>query len=142
MIAFREADNKDMFTVMDIRNSGRELMTHDTHEITYEEQYDWWRSPRRQEYKIWLVELDIATLPLYTIGFCAIHNTWITVCLYPEYRGKGYAIEIYEFLAKQADELWTELRRNNLSLLYAALNAGFVACKQEDGIVTLRKEDT
>lgn len=144
-LIFREATDNDMYDVMDIRNSGREYMTNDTSLITPEQQYDWWMTKDANRYRIWLVtspNLDLIydnivnalkftkTGEEIIIGFCMIRYMdnglfWGTLAVYPDWQGVGYGTMIYEFLIQQAEQIWLEIRADNIASLRAAQKAGF-----------------
>lgn len=122
----REANDLDMLEIMRIRNSGREFMTHYTAKITPEEQIEWWYSPMRQSAYIWIAEIDNEP-----IGFCMIREMidsgrmYGTLAVLPEHRGKGIGTQLYQFMRNITDELWIEIRNDNLASMNAALRAGF-----------------
>lgn len=160
-VAFRIARDDDMYEVMYIRNTARQYMTHHTKEITPEQQYDWWTTKDDNQYRIWLVTLPLRELPQYSrideddeaiIGFCMIRampegHYYGTLAVLPEYRGKGIGTAIYRFMTNVVNELWIDIRADNIPSIRAATNAGFefaYAGTQNDvDIVTLvhRKED-
>lgn len=126
MLSFRQAEDSDRYKVMEIRNSGREFMTHHTEYITKEQQDAWWFSENRAAAYIWIVELDNTA-----IGFCMIREMYDsgriygTLAILPEYRRQGYGTSIYQFMTEQTDELWIDVRNDNVASMNAAINAGF-----------------
>lgn len=125
-ISIRAAIDADRYTIATIRNSGREYMTHNTSYITPEEQDKWWFSPNRESSRIWIARNDYKI-----IGFCMIREmydsgrSYGTLALLPEYRGHGIGTQLYQFMTQQIDELWIDVRNDNVASMNAALKAGF-----------------
>jgi len=125
-INIRPAIDEDRYNIATIRNSGREFMTHNTNHITAEEQDQWWFSPNRQNAHIWIVETDY--MP---IGFCMIRTMYDsgrnygTLAILPEYRGQGIGTLLYQFMIAACNELWIDVRNDNIASMNAALKAGF-----------------
>lgn len=146
----RPATDFDMYEVMEIRNSGRENMTHDTHYITPEEQFDWWTTKDNNLYKIWIATTLVqpygttaeSECEEVIIGFGMLRTmldgmVWGTLAVYPDYQGMGYGTAIYKFLAEQNDEVWIEINNTNLASYFAAKNAGFEIYFANDRITTM-----
>lgn len=138
MIRFIPATDRDMYDVADIRNTGRDFMTHHTDYITSQEQYDWWMSKDDNLYKIWLVmdENDII------LGFCMLRTmpegkVWGTLAVYPEWQGIGIGTAIYRFMTEQTAEVWIEVRNDNIASLRAAVKVGFIIYHSNEHITTL-----
>lgn len=143
---FREAQDSDMFDVLDIRNESRQYMTHHTEEITPEQQYDWWMTKDINEYRIWLVTSEYRGTELI-IGFCMIRlmpngYEWGTLAVYEQFRGLGIGTAIYEFMASKTDQLWIEVRNDNIASLRAAMKAGFTIQYTGDLVTTLVKDNS
>lgn len=134
MLIFKEAQDQDMYDILDVRNSAREFFTHNTNYITTAEQYDFWKTKEENGYKLWLViyqDSDPGDCEKYLIGFCMLRTMYDsgriygTLALYKQYRGNGYGTEIYKFLVAQNDETWIDVRNDNMPSIVAAYNAGF-----------------
>lgn len=125
-INIRPAVDEDRYSIVNVRNSGREFMTHDTNFITTEQQDQWWFSPNRENAHIWVVQDD-----LRVVGFCMIREMYDsgrnygTLALLPDYRGLGIGTGLYSFMISKCDELWIDVRNDNLSSMNAALKVGF-----------------
>jgi GNAT superfamily N-acetyltransferase len=141
-LTFRAANNFDMYDVMEIRNNGREFMTHNTDVITPEQQYDWWMSKDDNLYKIWLATTKLLGSEI-VIGFGMLRTmpdglVWGTLAVNPEYRGLGVGTAIYKFLAQQAnDDVWIEVLEMNAASYKAALNAGYEVYYAGTDVITL-----
>ena len=138
MLSFVVARDEDMYDIMEIRNSGRQFMTHHTEEITPEQQYDWWMAKDTNHYRIWLVVNELN----YIVGFVMLRvmdngHVWGTLAVYPEYQGRGYGTVMYGFMQLQDDEIWIEIRNDNLASLRAAEKAGFSYYYRNDEITTM-----
>jgi GNAT superfamily N-acetyltransferase len=125
-INIRPAVDEDRYNIASIRNSGREFMTHHTNHITSEQQDHWWFSANRQAANIWIAETEY--MP---VGFCMIRTMYDsgknygTLAILPEYRNMGIGTTLYRFMIDQCDELWIDIRNDNLSSMNAAVKAGF-----------------
>lgn len=129
MIRFVPAQDRHRYLIMDIRNTGREFMTHHTELITAAEQDAWWFSPNRSVASIWVVEKHTSLYSM-PVGFCMLRyfdngRVYGTLALLPEHRGQGIGTEIYKFMMNQVDELWIDVRNDNVASMNAALKAGF-----------------
>jgi hypothetical protein len=52
-------------------------------------------------------------------------RTYGTLAIREGYRGFGIGTEIYRYMTSKVDELWIDVRNDNLASLNAALKAGF-----------------
>lgn len=156
-LIFRRATDFDMYEVMRLRNAGRQYMTHDTHYITPEEQYDWWTTRDNNAYQVWIVttpEIDTIFDPILDqitlirtgheiiVGFCMLRylpdgKVWGTLAVDPDWQGVGYGTAIYRFMIDQADQVWIEIRNDNIASLRAAHKAGFVIDYVGGSVTTL-----
>lgn len=109
----------DVELLRKIRNSCASYMTHDTSQISREEQFDWWLAEDREAYLFdaeafaYLSERD--------------EKIYITLGMFPECRGKGLGTEIYAFIAvlKRPDPVWADVRHDNVPSINAAAKAGW-----------------
>lgn len=131
-----------MYDVMELRNNGREFMTHNNTVITPEQQYDWWMSKDDNLYKIWLA----TTMSLgseIVIGFGMLRTmpdglVWGTLAVDPQFRNQGVGTTIYKFLIEQAnDDVWIEVLEMNIASYKAAINAGFEVYYAGTDVITL-----
>lgn len=134
MLIFKEAQDADMYDILDIRNSAREFFTHNNNYITTAEQYDWWKTKEENGYSIWIVlysDNDPGDCNMYIAGFAMLRTipdtgrVYATLALYEKYRGNGYGTAIYKFLVSQNVETWIDVRNDNIASIQAAYNAGF-----------------
>lgn len=138
MISIRLATDDDRYDIAAIRNSGREFMTHDTSYITNAQQDQWWFSPNRENAHIWVV-LHEGSI----VGFCMVRTMYDsgrdygTLALLPEYRGLGIGTVLYRHMIDHCDELWIDVRNDNLPSMNAALKAGFEVYNIGADITTL-----
>lgn len=126
MMIFRDATTLwDAEVVRIIRNSGRQWMTRDTHEIGYDDQQAWWAARDLATCRIWLArvaETDVA------YGLLRLENDrwWCSLAVLPRYQGNGYGSEIYRYLALATDQdVWAEILADNTPSIRACLRAGF-----------------
>lgn len=109
-----------------IRNAGREWMTHDTSEISPQQQARWWaeRDPERVQAWLALHGHEVLGYGLLTVrqGAC-----WASLAVALDERGKGIGTAIYRHLIEQcpADRLYIETRYDNEPSIRAAQRAGF-----------------
>ena len=112
----------DAEVVRVIRNTGRQWMTRDTSEISYDQQQAWWVARACQ---IWIgrvAETDVAYGLLRDEG----GRILASLAVLPRYQGQGYGCEIYRYLASATDqEVYAEILADNTPSIKACLNAGF-----------------
>lgn len=123
MIARLVQTTADAECVRQLRNAGREWMTNDTHEITPEEQQNWWSHINPTQVHLWLYDNE------NTVGFGMLrwedNRWWLTLAVHPLWRGKGFGTSIYQHLRQQTPEVWCRILENNIASLKAAQHAGF-----------------
>ena len=109
-----------------IRNSCREWMTYHTKHIGAAEQYAWWR---REDPELWLFD---------DVGYALISRRNLRRCIslgvLPEARGKGLGTRIYSSF----DDVWAEIRSDNVASRRAAEKAGYKLMSEGDGLVVMR----
>ncbi len=128
----------DAEVVRVIRNTGRQWMTRDTREITYDQQRTWW--PKRT-CQIWIgrvAETDVA----YGLLKFSSGDTWASLAVLPRYQGQGYGCEMYRYLAAATDQdVYAEILADNTPSIKACLNAGFqVAYAMDKHAVLVHKK--
>ena len=108
-----------------IRNVCREWMTHYTCYIGPGEQYAWWQ---REDPELWLFDY---------LGYALISRRnlrrWISLGVLPEARGKGLGTRIYSSF----DDVWAEIRSDNIASRRAAEKAGYAFVEEMDGVVVM-----
>lgn len=139
MLQFREAtsDLTDAEIVRTIRNSGREWMTRDTHEIAPSEQAVFWARRDPVTCRIW-----IARIAITDIGYGLLRRegdrVWCSLAVLPQFRGQGYGTMIYRYLALATPvEVWAEILADNTPSIRACLRAGFQIAFAADKTATL-----
>ena len=109
-----------------IRNVCREWMTHHTQYIGPAEQSAWWH---REDPELWLFDY---------LGYAHISRRnlrrWISLGVLPEARGKGLGTRIYSSF----DDVWAEIRSDNVASRRAAEKAGYKLMSEGDGLVVMR----
>ena len=123
---FREATTEwEAEVIRVIRNTGRQWMTRDTREITYDQQRVWWQARNAETCRIWLgrvAETDVA----YGLLRLAEGRWWASLAVLPRYQGNGYGTEIYRYLAAATEhDVYAEILADNTPSIKACLNAGF-----------------
>lgn len=109
-----------------IRNTGRQWMTRDTREISYDQQRTWWATHMQNSYRIWIgrvAETDVA----YGLLRLEAQRWWCSLAVLPRYQGQGYGCEMYRYLASAIDQdVYAEILADNTPSIKACLNAGFI----------------
>jgi RimJ/RimL family protein N-acetyltransferase len=124
---FRAATTEwDAEVIRIIRNTGRQWMTRDTHEISYAAQQSWWKT--RDPDSCWIY---IARIAETDIGYGMLRlldddRWWASLAVLPRYQGNGYGSEIYRYLAlSTAQDVWAEILADNTPSIRACLRAGY-----------------
>lgn len=125
-----------------IRNSGRQWMTRDTSEITYDQQQAWWKNACHDpSFDLWLFSVSATDIGY---GMVRLENDkeWCSLAVLPRYQGNGYGTEIYRYLAlSTAQDVWAEILADNTPSIKACLNAGFqVAYAMDKHAVLVHKK--
>lgn len=123
--AYDHMPNNQMERLRRIRNSCREFMTRDTHEITIEEQAAWAKSLDRTvccPFLLW-VEGD-------AIGYGLIRKEgeqwWLSGGLLPEWRGKGWGTILFGLLLMKAPRpVYLEVKLSNRKAVRLYAKLGF-----------------
>jgi ribosomal protein S18 acetylase RimI-like enzyme len=112
----------DAVYISQVRNSGREYMTHDSRLITQGEQNEWYQ-------KTYLPENAAGNM----FAFCGFEqgdpvaygmvkrgddgNFWLTGVVVPDAQGKGYGKELFQFLTdyalSKADKVMLDVLKSN-----------------------------
>jgi RimJ/RimL family protein N-acetyltransferase len=128
---------KDVETLRVIRNSGRQWMTRDTHEITPAEQRAWWAARAPHDYPIFLFS-ESNTDVGYGLLRLEGGRWWCSLAVAPRYRGQGYGTGIYRWLALAiSDDVWAEILADNTPSIRAALRAGYEIAYAQDRTAVL-----
>lgn len=138
----------DALQIAEVRNSGREFMTHDQHEISQEEQVVWFTNT-------YLLENEAGNL----FAFCGYEggvsvayglvkrdfhdDFWLTGVVRPEAQGRGYGFELFDFLTDFAldrvDCVYLDVLRSNEKAQALYRKLGFQALDSEAEIIVMRK---
>jgi RimJ/RimL family protein N-acetyltransferase len=115
----------DAEVVRVIRNTGRQWMTRDTREITYDAQQAWWSNRNPKECPIW-----IASIAATDIGYGLLRydagRWWASLAVLPRYQGNGYGSGIYTYLAlSTVEDVYAEILADNTPSIKACLSAGY-----------------
>ncbi len=133
-----------------VRNSGREFMTHDQHELTYAEQMDWYHNTYLPENKQGNLYGYAGYLALKPAAYGLISrregSMWLTGAIAPAYQGQGYGRQLFEFMTAYTVGLLNErqvmldvLETNERAIkLYESI--GYVATSTEDGVIVMKYE--
>lgn len=139
MLQFRLATTElsDAEIVRAIRNSGRQWMTRDTHELTAVEQAAWWSRRDPVTCPIWLARIS-ATDVGYGLLRRENGRVWASLAVLPQFRGQGYGTMIYRYLALAVSvDVWAEILADNTPSIRACLRAGYQIAYAQDKLATL-----
>ena len=127
MMDMRRATTEwDAEVIRVIRNSGRQWMTRDTREITYDQQQAWWAAYDLQEsMRIWIASVATTDVGYGLLRFEA-RQWWASLAVLPRYQGQGYGTDIYRYLAASTDQdVYAEILADNTPSIKACLGAGY-----------------
>ncbi len=102
-----------------VRNSCREFMTFDTHEISVEEQQQWFARLDRQRTEPYVLHQGVETR---IIGYGLISRRewdrwYVSGGLLPEWRGQGYGLRLFRALVdnvrRKNEPCWLAVRPDN-----------------------------
>lgn len=134
----RVQTDADVETLRQIRNSGRQWMTRDTHEITPEQQRAWWDALDHAGTKVWLFSESATDIGYGLVRLEQPLRCWCSLAVLPRYRGQHYGTQIYRWLAlSQAGDVWAEILADNTPSLRAALRAGYTLASAYDTLAIL-----
>lgn len=102
-------------------------MTRDTREIDPDDQASWWDAAERDLYLF-----DSVAYALITERD---GETWISLGVLPEHRGKGIGTRIYQLFPTTT----AEIRADNIASRNAAEKAGFKIVSETEDLVVMRK---
>lgn len=139
MLEFREATTElaDAEIVRTIRNSGRQWMTRDTHELTATEQAAWWARRDPVTCPIWIARIS-ATDVGYGLLRRESGRVWASLAVLPQFRGQGYGSDIYRYLALAVPvDVWAEILADNTPSIRACLRAGYQIAYAQDRLAHL-----
>ena len=102
-------------------------MTRDTAEIDPDDQASWWDAEER--------ELYLFDSVAYALITERNGETWISLGVLPEHRGKGIGTRIYQ-LFPHAN---AEIRVDNVASRRAAQKAGFWIVSEREGVLVMRR---
>lgn len=126
MMDMRQATTHwDAEVIRVIRNSGRQWMTRDTREISYDEQQAWWAALDRRQCVIWIASLATTDIG-YGLRRLDSGRWWASLAVLPRYQGQGYGTDIYRYLAATLEQdLYAEILADNTPSIKACLGAGY-----------------
>jgi len=127
MMDMRRATSEwDAEVIRVIRNSGRQWMTRDTREITYDAQQLWWaRFSTEETMRIWIASVATTDIGYGLLRFEA-RQWWASLAVLPRYQGQGYGTDIYRYLAASTDQdVYAEILADNTPSIKACLGAGY-----------------
>src|SRR6266571_7857275 len=111
-------------TLREVRNSCRDGMTHDTHEITPEEQLKFWADEllEGQRYECYLLLDDHAPAGYGLLKWDKeLNRYWMTAGVAPEYRGRGLSRFLINYITemghREGREVWIDVYDDNLALI-------------------------
>ena len=126
MLVSRVTTLDELEQVRQIRNACREWMTHDTKHIGSAQQWAWWNSAPR--------ELYLFDSVAYALLTQRDGETWISLGVLPEHRGKGIGTRIYRLFPKAL----AEIRKDNLASRRAAEKAGHKIVSETKDLVVMQ----
>ena len=115
----------DAEVVRVIRNTGRQWMTRDTREITYDAQKAWWARCDPLIWRIWIASIAATDIGYGLLRFEA-GRWWASLAVLPRYQGNGYGSGIYTYLAlSTVEDVYAEILADNTPSIKACLSAGY-----------------
>lgn len=130
-----------------VRNSCRTFMTRSTHEISVEEQVEWFRGLDRDQTAPYIGITADAPNPMM-IAYGLIRQidgkSWLSGGLTPEWRGRGYGrllfAELTRLVLKRRKTAWLEVRKDNGAAERVYRSLGFVQVEELDYAIVMRKD--
>lgn len=126
MLVSRVQTAAQLERVRQIRNACREWMTRDTREIDPDDQVSWWNAAER--------ELYLFDGVAYALLTQREGETWISLGVLPEHRGKGLGTRIYRLFPTAH----AEIRADNAASRRAAEKAGYMLIEDRGKTVVMR----
>lgn len=116
----------DAEVVRTIRNTGRQWMTRDTREISYDDQQAWWAQRDPDACWIYLGRIAETDIGYGMLRLLDDDRWWASLAVLPRYQGHGYGRDLYQYLAlSTAQDVWAEILADNTPSIRAALGAGY-----------------
>lgn len=110
--------------LMGVRNECRDGMTHDTHEITEEEQRKFWADELLDghRYECYLLMSGILAIGYGLLKWDEeLQRYWMTAGIVPAFRGRGLSRLIINFITemghREGREVWIDVYDDNLALI-------------------------
>jgi RimJ/RimL family protein N-acetyltransferase len=127
MMVFRLATTEwDAEVVRIIRNSGRQWMTRDTREISYDAQQAWWKARDPDSCWVYIGRIAETDVGYGMLRLLDDDRWWASLAVLPRYQGNGYGSEIYRHLAlSTSQDVWAEILADNTPSIRACLKAGY-----------------
>lgn len=130
-----------------VRNACREFMTRNTHEITVEDQREWFTSLDRDTQPfIGVVSMGHAGAETIAYGLLRLveNKWWLSGGLLPTWRGQGYGRQLFAELTRRVHArrrtAWLEVRKSNgtAERLYRSL--GFIVIEDLGEILVMKQD--
>ena len=126
MLVSKVTTHAELEQVRQIRNACREWMTHDTGEIAPDDQVSWWQAAER--------ELYLFDGVAYALLTERDGETWISLGVLPEHRGRGIGTRIYQLFPTAL----AEIRKDNQASRRAAEKAGHKIVSETKDLVVMQ----
>ena len=140
----------EALAIANIRNSGREFMTHDSAEITEIEQAAWFTGPYQEAKNRGDMLALIGSLGHVAAAYGMIQRKageyWVTGVVAPEMRGQGLGEQLFralgEFVLLKADKVYLDVLERNKGArhLYEKLGYEYLEPKQQNGVLIMIME--
>lgn len=140
----------EALAIAEIRNTGREYMTHDQHEINEIEQAAWFTRTYQEAHRRGDMHAFIGSVGHVAAAYGMVQRKsgdyWLTGVVAPEQRGKGFGEQLFRFLGEYAltldDIVYLDVLERNKGArhLYEKLGYEYVEPKQQNGVLIMLKE--
>ena len=139
----------EAWAISEIRNTGREQMTHDMHRITRREQSLWFEDHYKPGRELGEMYAFIGTVGLAGAAYGMIKRKdeqyWVTGVVDPEFRGKGFGRALFEFLEGyvfdelNGDRVMLDVLETNTGARALYDKLGYMALYEEAGLIVMQK---
>jgi ribosomal protein S18 acetylase RimI-like enzyme len=138
----------EAFNIAKVRNTGREFMTNDQREITEPEQQKWFEQvylpAHRNDDMFGICGYKDGVAVAYGLIKRDATGCWVTGVIRPEYQGKGYGREVFEFLCSwallRAPSVYLEVLASNTRAIELYRKLGFQAISSTPRIMIMEKK--
>lgn len=139
----------EAFAMATIRNTGREFMTHDSHEISQAEQADWYFNTYKPEHKNANLYGFVGYMALQPVAYGLISRKngafWLSGVVDEVFQGRGFGRQMFESMGKfvlngHDDKVMLDVYETNTpaKALYDSL--GYSEVSRDSGVIVMKLE--